>query len=230
MPQKQKISGTEKSHIAELIERNELSITEAAKIYSVAKASVRSWIMRYRSEGASSFDVRSENRIYSAEIKRQAVEAYLSGKGSLLKICELFHISSKSILQRWLKVYNSGRGFTNKMSGGSRMKSTRKTTQEERIEIVKACIESDNNYGLIAERYGVSYQQVRTWTLKYKELGEAGLEDRRGKNTALQQPRTEEEALRIRVAQLERQLYFAEMENHVLKKLQEIERRDALDK
>lgn len=110
------------------------------------------------------------------------------------------------------------------------MKSTRKTTQEERVQIAKECIESENNYGLIAKKYGVSYQQARKWTLKYKELGERGLEDRRGQRTAQQQPRTEEEKLRVRVAQLERRLYLSEMENIVLKKLQEIERRDALGK
>lgn len=58
------------------------------------------------------------------------------------------------------------------------MKSTHKATKEDRIRIAKECLASANNYGEIAKKYGVSYQQARTWTLKYKELGEAGLEDR----------------------------------------------------
>ena len=109
------------------------------------------------------------------------------------------------------------------------MKSTRKTTQEERVQIAKECIEGGNNYGEIALKYNVSYQQVRTWTLKFRELGEAGLEDRRGQRTAQQQPRTEEEELRIKVAQLEHELYLTRMERDLLKKLEEIERRDASD-
>lgn len=64
------------------------------------------------------------------------------------------------------------------------MKNTRQTTQEERIEIAKACLESGNNYGEIALKYNVSYQQVRSWTMKFKEKGPAGLEDRRGKRLA----------------------------------------------
>ncbi|MGS2443586.1 helix-turn-helix domain-containing protein [Clostridioides difficile] len=58
---------------------------------------------------------------------------------------------------------------------------TRKTTLDERVEIVKDCIEHDFNYNLIAKKYFVSYSQVRRWTLKYKENGIVGLEDRRGK-------------------------------------------------
>ncbi|MBL4936276.1 helix-turn-helix domain-containing protein [Clostridium sp. YIM B02515] len=52
------------------------------------------------------------------------------------------------------------------------------TTFEERIEIVKYCIESDRNYNEIAEKYKVSYQQVRSWTVKYTEFGIDALLDR----------------------------------------------------
>lgn len=110
------------------------------------------------------------------------------------------------------------------------MKDTRKTTLEERSRIAKECIESENNYGLIAAKHDVSYQQVRAWVLKYKELGEAGLEDRRGQLKREQKPRTELEKAQVEIERLKRQLYLVEVENHVLKKLQEIERSDALDK
>ncbi len=230
MPHKEKIRSTEKELLMKRCVCGELTVPEVARRAGVSVATVQQWERLYRSEGAGCFAETERNRVYSPELKRQAVVAYLEGKGSLQKICGIFYIRSKNQLQEWLKVYNSGKGFTNKMSGGSRMKSTRKTTQEERIQIAKECIESDNNYGLVAKKQNVSYQQARTWTLKYRELGETGLEDRRGKNTAQQQPRTAEETLCIRVAQLERQLYLAEMENNVLKKLQEIERRDALGK
>lgn len=110
------------------------------------------------------------------------------------------------------------------------MKSTHKATKEERIQIAKECLASGNNYGEIAKKYGVSYQQARTWTLKYRELGEAGLEDRRGKRKYEQEPRTELEQAQIRIAQLEHKLHMAEMENHLLKKLEEIERRETLGK
>lgn len=110
------------------------------------------------------------------------------------------------------------------------MKGTRKTTQEERVQIAKECIENESNYGLMAIKYEVNYQQVRTWVLKYKALGEAGLEDRRGQLKRDQEPRTELEKAQVEIERLKRQLYLAEAENHLLKKLQEFERSDALDK
>ena len=110
------------------------------------------------------------------------------------------------------------------------MKNTRKTTLDERVQIAKECIENGNNYGEIAIKYRVSYQNVYTWVKKYRELGEAGLEDRRGQRTAQQEPRTEEERLRIENAQLKHELYLARMERDLLKKLEEIERREAYHK
>ena len=110
------------------------------------------------------------------------------------------------------------------------MKQARSTTQEERLQIVKECLESGKNYGEMALKYNVSYQQVRTWTLKFEELGEAGLEDRRGKRKKDQEPRTELEAAQIEIERLKHELYLANMENHLLKKLDEIVRRDASDK
>jgi hypothetical protein len=71
---------------------------------------------------------------------------------------------------------------------------------------------------------------VRTWTLRFEELGEAGLEDRRGKRKKDQTPRTDLEAAQIEIEQLKHKLYLSEMENRLLKKLDEIVRRDALDK
>ena len=110
------------------------------------------------------------------------------------------------------------------------MKKAQSTTKEERLQIVRECLKSGRNYGEMALKYNVSYQQVRTWTLRFEELGEAGLEDRRGKRRKDQTPRTELEAAQIEIEQLKHKLYLAEMENHLLKKLDEIVRRDALDK
>lgn len=224
-----KISPAIKKQAITEIESGRLSQSEVASQLCVDKGTVRSWLSAYRSEGMSGLENDSKNRIYSVQTKREAVEAYLTGQYSLQRICEIFKIRGTHQLRDWLKVYNSGRDFK-QMSGGSRMKSTHKATKEERIQIAKECLASGNNYGEIAKKYGVSYQQARTWTLKYKELGEAGLEDRRGKRKYEQEPRTELEQAQIRIAKLEHQLHIAEMENHLLKKLEEIERRETLGK
>ena len=224
-----KISAAIKQKAVMEIESGRLSQSEVARRLCVDGETVRSWLTSYRSDGNAGLEYSSKNRIYSLQTKQQAVEAYLTGQYSLQKICEIFKIRSKTQLLNWLKVYNSGRDFK-RMSGGSRMKSTHKAKQEERVQIAKKCLAAGSNYGEIAKEYGVSYQQARTWTLKYKELGEVGLEDRRGKRKYEQEPRTELEQAQIRIAQLEHQLRMAEMENHLLKKLKEIERRDTLGK
>lgn len=101
----------------------------------------------------------------------------------------------------------------------------RETIQAERIAIAKACVANGKNYGEIALQYNVSYQQARSWTHKYIEGGEAALEDRRGQRKKDQQPRTELEQARIKIEQLKHKLRMMEIENHLLKKLEEIERR-----
>ena len=110
------------------------------------------------------------------------------------------------------------------------MSKVRNTTQEERVQIAKESLASGKNYGEIAQKYNVSYQQVRTWTLRYMELGESGLEDRRGKRKKDQVPRTELEKAQIEIEKLKHQLYMAEMERDLLKKLKELERGEILGK
>lgn len=104
------------------------------------------------------------------------------------------------------------------------MTKGRSTTYEERIALVKECIENRYNYGEIAEKYKVGYQQIYTWVKKYKETGESALKNHRGRHKKDCIPQTEEERLKLEVATLKRKLYLAQMENDVLKKLQELER------
>ena len=226
---REKISFGIKQKAVTEIESGRLSQSEAARRLGINEKTIRRWMSKYRSEGSTGLASSNKNRIYSAQTKQQAVEAYLTGQYSQQRICEIFKIRSTRQLKDWLKVYNSGRDFK-RTSGGSRMKSTHKATKEERVQVAKECLASGDNYGEVAKKYGVSYQQARTWTLKYKELGESGLEDQRGKRKYEQEPRTELEKAHIRIAQLEHQLHMAEMENHLLKKLKEIERRETLGK
>lgn len=99
------------------------------------------------------------------------------------------------------------------------MKQGRETTLEERIQIVRECIACGKNYGEMALKYRVSYQQVRSWTLRFEQMGEAGLEDRRGRRKKDQTPRTELEQAQVKIEQLKHKLYLAEMENALLKKI-----------
>lgn len=61
------------------------------------------------------------------------------------------------------------------------MKKACIATYEERIAIVKECLENGSIYGETAIKYNISYQQAYTWVKKFTELGVSGLEDRRGR-------------------------------------------------
>lgn len=61
------------------------------------------------------------------------------------------------------------------------MTKGRKTTFEERVEIVQYCIAHDRNYAQTAEQYQVSYQQARNYIVKYEAGGVEALRDNRGK-------------------------------------------------
>ncbi len=188
MPHKTKRSAEEKISIIQKYLSGKFSLGEAARMAGVDDSSIRDWIRLYRQEGSPGLLNTGKNRSYTPEVKRNAVEAYLSGKDSIRSVCEEFKIRSTTQLKTWIKMYNSGKNFKN-MSGGSRMKKSRKTTQEERIQIAKECIESNYDYGEKAKKYDVGYQQVYTWVKKFTELGNAGLQDRRGQRKDQQKAR-----------------------------------------
>lgn len=232
MPRKPKLCVEEKVDIVRRCLKGEQGVCEAGRAAGVSHKTIIRWIARYETEGVEAFIPRERNRVYSAELKRQAVQEYLSGGYSTLELSKKYKISNPCIVEQWVKVYNTHGDFNSvKFSGGgSYMKQGRETTLEERIQIAKECIACGKNYGEMALKFQVSYQQVRTWTLRFEQMGETGLQDRRGHRKKNQIPRTELEQAQIEIEQLKHKLYLAEMENALLKKLDEVERRDAFRK
>ena len=232
MPQKQKLGIEKKVKIVKRYLAGKVSISTAAAEVGVGRETLQGWVMQYEAEGLEAFLPNRKNHTYSPELKLQAVQEYLSGKGSQAELSKKYGLRDRRQLQNWLKVYHAHGDFNSRKNsgGGSYMKQGRDTTQEERVQIVKDCLASGKNYGEMALKYKVSYQQVRTWTLRFEEMGESGLEDRRGKRKKDQVPRTELEKAQIEIEQLKHKLYLAEMERDLLKKLDEIERRDAFRK
>ena len=179
-----------------------------AKSLGVNHTTFRQWIINYQSRGKSTF-FSNEKHYYSKELKEQAVRDYLSGKGSLRDICKKYKLKSVTPLRNWIKMYNSHEKLKASGTGGAViMTKGRKTTFDERIEIVQYCIAHNHNYAETATKYNVSYQ----------------LRDRRGRAKPLDEM-SELERLRAENKILRAEKERAEMEASFLKKLDEIERR-----
>ena len=232
MPRREKLDPAAKVALVCRCIAGEISIALAARESGAGKTSVLRWIARYEAEGAEGFLPQKRNRVYSPELKMRVVADYLSDQESTLELSKRYKISNPCLVEAWIKKYNAhGDFYSVKFSGGgSYMKQGRDTTQDERIQIARECLTSGKNYGEMALKYKVSYQQVRNWTLRYEEMGASGLEDRRGKRKKDQVPRTELEKAQIEIERLKEELRRSEMECGLLKKLDEIVRRDASHK
>jgi transposase-like protein len=104
-----KITDEERIKAVEIYIQGELAFGEIRSKYGVPKTTLRHWIDRYRTFGADGLLQRKHNHSYSTEIKKQAVEEYLSGKGSYKDICKKYKVHSDTQLRDWIKVYNSHR-------------------------------------------------------------------------------------------------------------------------
>lgn len=195
-----------------------------AKRLGITKTSLQRWIMKYQSMGVDAF-FKNGNKQYSRELKNSAISYYLSGNGSEIETCKIFKIHSTKQLRDWIKKYNSHEELKASRTGGTAiMTEGRKTTYKERIEIAAYCIENDHNYAKTAEKYKVSYQQARTYTVKYEKGGIDALQDRRGKRKT-EGELSEIERLKAELKLEKAKRKRAEMEAAFLKKLEEIERR-----
>ena len=232
MPHKKKATVEEIIRVIHAYLSEEIELKDAAQQLQVHTSTICRWIRHYKAEGIQFFMPHEHNRVYSAELKMKAVLSYLNGEGGYMFICKKYKIRSTCQLRDWIKLYNAHGDLNSRKhsGGGSYMSKVRNTTQEERVQIAKESMASGKNYGEIAQKYNASYQQVRTWTLRYMELGESGLEDRRGKRKKDQVPRTELEKAQIEIEKLKHQLYMADRERDLLKKLKDQERGELLDK
>ncbi|MBU5317318.1 transposase [Clostridium bornimense] len=181
MYKKRNFSAEEKVKYVEEYLKSKNSMSHFSSMLGIALESFRQWIRNYNSIGAEAFTMEGYKG-YSKELKLQSVEAYLSNLYSQDEICAKYKILSKTQLQRWISMYNSHNSLKSSGAGGTAiMTKDRTTTYNERIEIVKYCIENDKNYTKTAEKFQISYQQIYSWIKKYEANGIEALLDKRGK-------------------------------------------------
>ena len=189
---------------------------------------VFAWAHKYEALGESAFDNLSTNKSYSKDLKEMVIKEYLSGGTSTIDLANKYNISTAEIVRQWIIKYNNGieiKDYDPK-SEVYTMKA-RKTTFEERLEIVHYVLDNNNDYKGAADKYSVPYASVYQWVSKYNERGEDGLSDRRGRPTSSEPVKelTTEEKQAIEIEKLKRELERSKMVIEVLKKNIEIQQR-----
>lgn len=196
-----------------------------AQKLGVGESTFRDWVVKYKCEGSQSLGG-NEKRHYSSDTKEAAVLSYLRKDGSLSDICKKYGIKDRRSLRNWLREYNGYKELlpAKEKRSTKLMIKGKSTSLDERIEIVAYCLEHDKDYISAAKKFAVSYQQVYSWVKKYEAQGADALVDRRGKR---KEPASMDETARLQAENklLLARIRHAEMENLVLKKLEELERR-----
>ncbi len=185
---------------------------------------IRNWILAYQNRGIEALCPVTANHSYSKEFKIEMVRRYINGEGSITDLCAKYGISAHVTLQDWISKYNANRELKDYDPKREvyMAEARRKTTIEERKEIVKYCIEHDRDYKGTAAAYDVSYTQVYSWVRKYDANGEDALVDKRGHHKTDDEV-DELERLRRENKRLKRQLEEKDMLVTLLKKVKELE-------
>lgn len=191
--------------------------------YHVGRSTIQKWVALYRAHGIEAFITSTGNKSYSKAFKISCVESVLSGEGSSVDIAAKNNLHP-TVLESWIRLYNANKELKdyNPKREVYMAKAKRKTTIEERKEIVEYCITHNCDYKGTASLYDVSYSQVYSWVKKYDADGEDGLTDRRGYHKTDDEV-DELERLRRENVRLKRKLKENDMLVQLLKKVKEFE-------
>lgn len=140
-----------------------------SKKYGVSPTPFRKWLAKYQVFGKSAFIPTGHNASYSDAFKREVIHSYLLREGSYREMAIKYQIPSEDTVRVWVLKYNSYEERKAYGTGGTViMTKGRKTIFEERMDIASYCISHNHNDAEAAEKFKVSYQQIRNYTIKYE--------------------------------------------------------------
>lgn len=147
------------------------SLNKTAAKFGVNRSTLGKWLLNYELFGTEGLYHRTGNQSYPEEMKRRAVEDYLSGGMSEKQICKKYRLRSRTQLERWILRYN---GQKELHPWGRSREGTHymtRVSEEEKMKVAGYCISHNRDYSLTAEHLGVTYQQVYSWTKRYYPPG-----------------------------------------------------------
>lgn len=205
---------------------NGASSIELGKKYGCSYIQIIRWSNRLKTCGEDSLKDTHKTKSYTSDFKLMVVKEYLKGGIGLAPLAIKYKIPSDRQIRTWIKEYNGHKGNLKayKPNGGNTVTKGRKTTFEERIEIVEDCLKNGGDYSATALKFKVSYYQIYSWVDKYKNNGIASLKDNRGKGKSLDDM-DKLEQLEAENRLLKAKLERLEMEVELKKKLEEVQMR-----
>ena len=230
MGRKPKYNKEVKVQACEDYQKGQGSFESIAKSIGADKSAVRRWYLRYKKHGHNAFETSEQNQSYSKEFKLSVIEEYTSGKYSMPNLAAKYNITF-SVVRNWInKWYNGIEIKDYDPKGDVYTLKSRKTTYEERLEIVKWVIQNNMNYKDAANKYSVSYALVYKWTKAYMAEGPEALNyKKRGpksKSEVDESNLTEIEKLKHELEKEKALRKRREFELEVLKKKEEFEEKN----
>jgi transposase len=229
MGRKAKFSKEVKIQACKDYEEDKRGFNNISKEVGANEETVRRWYLTYKEHGPSAFETSNKNSSYSQEFKLSVVEEYTSGKYSLADLSAKHNIAT-GVIRTWVNNWYNGIEIKDYAPKGDvyTMKS-RKTTFEDRLEIVKWVIDNNMSYKDAADKYGVTYALVYKWTRAYIDKGPEALKyKKRGpkpKSEIDESKLTEVEKLKLELEREKALRKRREFELKVLKKKEEFEKK-----
>lgn len=229
MGRKPKLSKEIKVKACEAYMNNRGSFISIAKAYGVNKESVRRWYYSYLDHGPNVFNYSARNSSYTKEFKLDIIKQYLSGEYSTTDLQVKYGINV-GLISKWVRNYYNGIENKNyNPKGEVYTMESRRTTFEERLEIVKWVIDNNMNYKGAADKYQIKYALVYQWVQKYKKDGVKGLEHKKrgpkAKSIIDEDSLSEIEKLKLELDKERKLREHAELTVEILKKKEEFEKK-----
>src|SRR5690554_3867999 len=157
-----RLSFEEKIKACELYDQGYGSLQSISDEFGINESGFKLMYFKYKNHGPESLKMQTKHQTYTKEFKEKVIESYNNKEGSYRELAIKYGNNNYSIINDWVLGYNNSNKTTYSGSGGVTMKG-RKTTLDERIEIIGYLINNDIDYNNTTSYYNDSYKQVYNW-------------------------------------------------------------------
>ena len=132
-------------------EAETLGITRTSRKYSISDHTIRTWKLIYKYQGIQGLEPTHSNNTYSREYKASLVEEYQKSDEKLEEFAIRHGLRGRTQLSQWIMGYNESILEDHRSGKRDSGMKGRKTTFDERLEIIEQLIRHDVDYNWAAE-------------------------------------------------------------------------------